>query len=1369
MNCVKNDICSDIVGLNGMPIEVVGTCVLSVEMSKNMCVKQKFVVIDGRKCCSNHEFLLGTDFTTGFSSVSFKYDEGIVLLEKDAKVCQLSLGSAQASVNLKPIHFIALRPNEECVLPTHLTRHSQREVRRSAGHTPTSVITLPNSQLTETLGVEVDTCVAQTSGPIPLRVRNISPTTVVLKPWHVIATAVDAHDLHVEEPAQPIHLTQQSADQDKSEPIAAASSRTPTCTPATTVAAQQVSDADLSTLDQDKQEQLRNVLQRYSHVFTDSLTGIGSTSPKIPPMSIDTGDAAPTRLPFYRHSPEKEAEIQRQITELLSAGLVEPSFSEWAAPVILVKKPHGKWRLCCDFRALNKVTKPIHFPMPTLRAILDKIGEAKPKYFTVLDMTAGYHQIPLDAETKEKTTFVTSSGAWNYRFVPFGLKGAPGHFQGVMATRVLRGLMYRCCVPYLDDVIIYSSTWEEHLRNIEQVLKRFEDFGLKLNIKKCEFAKTSGVKYLGHILSAEGVAPDPKKIALMKDFPVPTTPKELKGFLGLASYYRSFCLRFSDLAAPLFLLLKKDTTFTWGQSQQRAFDAIKHVLTTAPLLGLPDWTSPFYLYTDASDYALGFILGQKRDNGKEMVIEFSGRTLNESERRLPTVHKEFLAIANGVQHFRPYLEGRKFTVVTDNIAMTALRHISGTKGRFARLGWMLSDFDFDIVHRAGRKHNNADALSRMDFSRVPTDHQAPVYVFDAIHAATDGFDASSQARNDANSEQTRSVGEQTTPDSEQTRLNGEQTTLDSEQTRPVGEKTLSREKTTECEDQSSRLQQIPWTSNEMRQEQWDDLETGPILRYLENNEVPDVEPTAKFLRFEAQQCFIDNGMLYRSVLPGKRRPDVSSMTPTEDELLSPVYSVVYVPRKYRSTLLHAYHDSFFLAHQGVTKTYHLLRTRFYWRSMYKDVQQFIQTCVVCQSAKRNYTHKNAPHLSRGMPTHTFDRVSMDILKAGEEDALGYKYILTMVDDLSKWVEAYPLKTEKAADVAEAMWSNWICRYGCMRTLHTDRGTNFTSKLMKALCELMGVKKTFTSSYRPCANGQAERANQEILKHLRILKAQQKNVPWSKHLPPAMFTANITRSESSKYPAYVVQFGHQAPLPLDNPDFDATPAAASPDEYLSILQSQLDYIRKEAIINIEKSQSSHLKYANRRASLPTYEKGDVVWLSVVRPAPKTSHKLAPKFDTLCYIVDVHPGYTYTLRRYHDNIPLSTKIHADRLRPFRNPENRKLAEELEEDATDKLQAPTPDDQSLPGTHSQIPDTPDGPTQDKGSSTDGFEDKEIDRIVSSRITRDGRLFLVKLKGKDTDEWFKQTSIPRVLQRKYFLGKARKARKKQANRYKY
>ena len=450
---------------------------------------------------------------------------------------------------------------------------------------------------------------------------------------------------------------------------------------------------------------LHGLLREYAHIISTSDGDIGRTS--VVRHSINTGDALPVRLPARRLPFHQREKVRQLVDNMLSRGVIEPATGPWSSPIVLVPKKDGSTRFCVDFRHLNNLTRKDAHPLPRIDDTLDTLSGAR--WFSTLDLASGYWQVELNPADREKTAFVTPFGLHQFCVMPFGLCNAPSTFQRLM-EHVLAGLHWTSCLVYLDDIIIFSKTLEDHLQQLREVFERLEKAGLKVKPSKCCLLRKR-VRYLGHIISETGVQTDPDKTRCIAEWSQPTDLKELRQFLGFASYYRRFVRNFAHIAAPLYHLTEKGKNWCWNDNCEEAFSALKRRLTSAPVLSFPRFDQEFTLDVDASAIGLGAVLSQEV-HGVEQVVAYASRTLSKAERQYCATRREMLALVWGTRQFRPYLYGRRFRVRTDHNALRWLQSFREPEGQVARWLELLSEFNFEVAHRAGAKHANADGLSR---------------------------------------------------------------------------------------------------------------------------------------------------------------------------------------------------------------------------------------------------------------------------------------------------------------------------------------------------------------------------------------------------------------------------------------------------------------------------------------------------------------------------------------------------------------------------------------------------------------------------------------------------------------------------------
>ena len=477
--------------------------------------------------------------------------------------------------------------------------------------------------------------------------------------------------------------------------------------------------ADPDLPEQDKAT-FKEFLASYHQAFSVEEGECGETD--LVEMEIETGDTPPIKQPVRRLPFGVREEVAKLIRDMQKNGVIEPSKSPWASPIVLVRKRDGSHRFCVDYRKVNAVTKADKFPLPRIDDLLDRLGKCK--FFSTLDLASGFWQIRVSAQAREKTAFVTPQGLYQFKVMPFGLTNAPAVFQRLM-EQVLRGLNPESgpdfVAAYIDDILVFSTTLKDHLEHLRKVMDRLLDVGLKLKPSKCRFVRHE-VEYLGHIITPDGLQPNPRLVLAACEFPTPQNVQDVRRFLGLTSYYRKFIAGFAKIANPLHRLTRKGATYLWSVECQSAFEKLKEKLVTAPVLAYPTFDQGFTLETDASIDGLGAILSQVQDDEQLHPVAYASRALNPHEANYGITELETLAVVWAMSHFHHFLYGNCLTVYTDHSAIKEVLGSPNPSGKHAR--WWMKVYgsgvrELKICHRAGRENVNADALSRSPHAPSP--------------------------------------------------------------------------------------------------------------------------------------------------------------------------------------------------------------------------------------------------------------------------------------------------------------------------------------------------------------------------------------------------------------------------------------------------------------------------------------------------------------------------------------------------------------------------------------------------------------------------------------------------------------------------
>ena len=479
------------------------------------------------------------------------------------------------------------------------------------------------------------------------------------------------------------------------------------------------------SITQEENTQLSDLLMGYHEVFSLEDGERGETD--LVEFKIDTGDAIPKRQAVRRIPFAARQEITDQLEKMQASGVIEPSESPWASPVVLVRKKDGTLRFCVDYRALNSVTKPDLFPLLRINDLLDQLGKCK--CFTTLDLKSGYWQIKVHADSQEKTAFITHQGLFEFKVMPFGVTNAPAAFQRLM-QRVLAKLQSETSAKfvsvYSDDVIVFSKSLMEHIKHLKMVFNCLKEAGLKLNPEKCRIL-CEEVEYLGLPITPGGLRPNSHNIDAVKDFPVPMNIKQLRQFLGLTSHYQRFAPNYARIAFLLHALTRKGALFQWTANCEVTFETLKTRLVTAPLLCYPDFDKDFVLETDASKQGLGAILSQYQIDHKLHPVAYASRSISSTESNYAITDLETLAVVWAVTHFRYYLYGHKVTVITDHAAVKAILGAPSLSRKHARWWSKVhgsSIKQVEIVHRSGKTNQHTDCLSGQPVWTAPNEDTA---------------------------------------------------------------------------------------------------------------------------------------------------------------------------------------------------------------------------------------------------------------------------------------------------------------------------------------------------------------------------------------------------------------------------------------------------------------------------------------------------------------------------------------------------------------------------------------------------------------------------------------------------------------------
>jgi len=942
---------------------------------------------------------------------------------------------------------------------------------------------------------------------------------------------------------------------------------------------QKILDEIQYPLSESERRAVKTMLIRNQKAFQCKGDALGRTN--IVKHRIETTNVTPIKQHARRFPIHQRDEGNKIVEEMLDADIIEPSNSPWSSPVVLVKKKDGSLRFCVDYRKLNAVSIKDSYPLPRIDDSLDALAGAK--CFSTLDLASGYWQVGMTEEAQQKSAFVTQSGLYQFKCMPFGLCNAPSTFERLM-EQVLAGLQWQICLVYLDDVIVYSQNFAEHVERLEVILRKISGAGLRLKPKKCHLF-CEKVIYLGHEVSANGIATDPEKVKAVQNWGVPKNLTDVRSFLGLCSYYRRFIPKFSTIAKPLTRLTEKDQIFRFGEEQEEAWATLKQKLVSAPVLAYPDPEIDFILDTDASGYGIGAVLSQVQD-GQERVVAYASRSLSKEERRYCVTRRELLAVVFFMKHFRHYLYGRQFTVRTDHGALRWLTNFKDPQGQVARWLEVLGTYTFEIQHRPGLRHGNADALSR-----------APCRQCGMTESGED--EASCNMVTGSEGEET----ENRTPP---------ETPVESW----LGEGSLSM--------------------NQLIQAQNEDKVLSKLRAWIEAGGKPAwAQIAAEGSALKSYWAQWDSICLHKGLLCRK-----FCMTNNRTRMQ------ILVPDQKRDEVLEVCHNAVTAGHMGIRRTLSSVRLRFFWPGQRQSVENWIRQCAVCGSYK-------APPKRRRAPMQTYrvgepmERVAMDISGPWPLSLDGNRYILVVTDHLTRWSEAYPIPDQEAKTVAEVFVTQFVARYGTPLMVHTDQGRNFTSRLFQEMCQLLGVKKTQTTAFRPQSNGIVERLNKTIGTMIASYIEDNQRC-WDEELSLLMMAYRATPHETLGLTPNELMLGRQVNMPVDiMVRLPQTPEFTGENSYVASLRIRLQEAYEQARESLGTGAEKQKRYYDLGTTDEKYKVGDLVWLINQSRRKGKCPKLQRKWIGPMVVEVQVNSVTYKLKTSPTQ---SRVVHFDKLKPY-----------------------------------------------------------------------------------------------------------------------
>ena len=873
--------------------------------------------------------------------------------------------------------------------------------------------------------------------------------------------------------------------------------------------------------------------------------------------TIELSNEEPFKERFCRIAPPLVEEVRKNIQEMLDGGAIRPSQSPWCNAVVLVRKKDGSLRFCIDFRKLNDRTRKDSFPLPRVQESMEAMVGAR--HFSCVDLKSGFWQVKMNEESRQYTAFTVGSlGVYEFLRMPFGLCNAPATFQRLMQN-TLGELNLTYALIYLDDVIIFSKTEEEHLIRLRAVLERFQENGLKLKPSKCQFFRTE-ITYLGHQVSKDGMSPSQDNLRGIAEMAPPTTYTGIREFTGATGYYRRFIKGYSKICKPLNDLLSgenshlKNKPVVLTPEAEVAFAELKARCLRAPVLQFADFNKPFLLETDASGDGLGAVLSQKQSDGKYHPVAYGSRGLKGGEKRYHSSKLEFLALKWAiVDHFKEYLQYLPFTVKTDNNPLTYVLTTPNLDATGHRWVAALASFKMNLEYVKGTDNKVADALSRIT-QRL--DEEA---VREVLKKAKEGDIGRAECDDPRMIQQHDEIDKDVVI---------QMRALVRAKRLP---KNITDTKWVEAQQEDSVIHQVTRWLRRPKEDRRD------LSTFLKSNGISASDCRSYGSR--QNDFLLHRNLLYRKTIVPQT---------TERALL------FVVPATKRVLAMSACHRE--SGHQGRDRTLSLLRERFWWPMMNTQATMQVQKCPKCTIFERK---EKKPPMVPIVATEPLDLVHIDFVKMElitdpTTQAKEIKTVLVIVDHFTRYVQAHVVRNETARTTAEILYHRYFTVFGFPRRLMSDQAQAFESKVIQALCNYLGIEKIRTTPYHPQSNGQVERTHQTLMRMIGKLDDERlKN--WPSHLGSITHAYNSTRSQITGYSPYYLMFGRRPRLPIDLifPTARREVITKDIDQYVAVLYDRLRDAVNKARLNADHEAQRQKRVYDKRAGAVELRPGDRV--------------------------------------------------------------------------------------------------------------------------------------------------------------------------------
>ena len=981
---------------------------------------------------------------------------------------------------------------------------------------------------------------------------------------------------------------------------------------------------------------LKDLIYQYKQIF--HVEGQPLSFTHCVKHKLNLKDNTPVYVRMYRQPMETKLEIKKQVQNLIDQDIIRDSISPWSCPVNIVTRTIDgkiKKRMVLDYRRLNDQLIEDKYPIPNITDILEKLGRCH--YFSSIDLANGFHQVEMHPNDVEKTAFSTEQGHFEFKRMPFGLKNAPATFQRLM-DNILKGLQEDTCMTYLDDIIVYSVSLEEHLIKLKKVFDRLAQANFKIKLEKCDFMKKE-LKYLGHVISEDGVKPNPEKIEAITKFPIPKTQKEIKSFLGLVGYYRKFIRDFAKLTKPLTICLKKGAKVVVTEEYKDAFEKCKQILCNEPILQYPDFAQQFIITTDASNVALGAVLSQGTIPN-DRPVQYASRTLSGTEQKYSTIEKELLAIIYAVKTFRPYVYGRKFLIYTDHRPLVWLWKLKEPNSKLLRWKLRLEEYDFEVIYKKGKYNVNADSLSRIKLDEVNVHDD-----IDSLIAEVD------ESRMDEIQEILRELKSLKHTREDQT---NEDLQLPEERPREIDDTVHSNQNI-----EPARAIEISDTPINNKKKQYIIKPCSGDFEVETKIEEGCKIVTAK-IPFETNENIIikfmkeyigDKGNQYLYFESEKMYQDfcntyVKHFNNKGPRMIRCTTRVTLVKNINDQLELVAQHHVGKTNHRGIDETTAYLKRKYWWKNMKQTITDYIKSCEVCNTSKYD-RHPSKPHLQlTKTPDKPFRKLFMDTF------TIQTKKYLTVIDAFTRLGQAIPIMTANATDIADALLE-YFKYYGIPEEINCDSGKEFKNDLIKTLLESYKIGVHFGTPMNPCSQGSIERFHSTLIEHMRCLQSKKPADSINTLMKTAIIAYNNSISSTTGCTPFEVTYGHTALR-------DPMELLYSKDYFQQYMQDHKDRLKtlySRIKSNNEQEKSKYVEKSKTKARVKPFKLNENVYIR-----NNTRNKLSQPYSGPYKIIKINNDETVVVKTRTSE----RRVHIRRLKHSIVPDSSSSASDVPSDA-------------------------------------------------------------------------------------------------------